>query len=124
MKRSKHKRLELTDTELALGMWLYITLNVARTNNNELAIPYLKRWYLGCHNKDRYYWESGCYLCEKYANDIGCRKCPLHKAQGLKPIQGGCSSGTWYDKICSYFTPKEEKLSYCCKIVDVMRREV
>ena len=118
------KRIKLTDTELALGMWLYIALNVAKTNDNELAISYIKRWYLACHNKDRYYWECGCYLCEKYKKDIGCHKCPLHKAQGLKPTQCGCSSRTWYGKLCSYYTTKEEKLSYCCKIVDVMRREV
>ena len=121
MKRSKHKRLELTDTELALGMWLYITLNVAI--KEEINLPYLKRWYLVCHNKDRFYWEKGCYLCEKYANDIGCRKCPLRKAQGLKPTECGCSAGTWYSTICSYYSTKEERLSCCCKIIDVMRKE-
>lgn len=116
------KRIKLTDTELALGMWLYITLNVAM--KAEINLPWLKRWYLVCHSKDRDYWEKGCYLCEKYADNIGCHKCPLHKAQRLKPTECGCASRTWYGKICSFYTSKEEKLSCCCKIIDVMRREV
>ena len=122
MKRGEHKRIELTDTELALGMWLYISLNVAR--KEEVNLPYIKQWYLACHNKDKDYWEKSCYLCEKYANGTVCCKCPLHKAQELKPTECGCSSATWYGKICSFYTSKEEKLSCCCKIVDVMRREV
>ena len=121
MKRSKHKRIELTDTELALGMWLYITLNVAM--KEEVNIPYIKRWYLACHNKSKTYWEKNCYLCEKYMSNTDCHKCPLRKAQGLKPTECGCSDKTWYGKICSYYTTKEERLSSCCKIIDVMRRE-
>lgn len=123
MKGSKRKRIELTDKELALGMWLYIALNVAR--KEEVKIPYIKKWYLACHNKNRDYWLNGCYLCEKYKGSLtgSCNKCPLRKAQGLKPTECGCSGRTWYGRVCSFYTSKEEKLSCCCKIIDIMRRE-
>lgn len=124
MRRSKHKRLELTDAELALGMWLYITLTVAMKDEvNMVNIPYIKQWYLACHNKNKTYWANSCYLCEKYMSNANCHRCPLHKAEGLKPTERGCSDKTWYGKLCSYYSTKEEKLSCCCKIIDVMRRE-
>ena len=119
-----HKRIELTDAELALGMWLYITLTVAMKDEvNMVNIPYIKRWYLACHNKSKNYWINGCYLCEKYMSNTNCHRCPLRKAQGLKLTQCGCSDKTWYGKLCSYYPTKEEKLYCCCKIIDVMRRE-
>lgn len=118
------KRINLTDGELAVGMWLYIKekIKVAELNTESLAITDMKIQYLKEHGKARDYWYNYCLLCQRYMSEgynETCN-CPL--------FEGGlcCSIGSSWWIVTCYATSEEHRqraLKACDKIIRIMERE-
>ena len=120
------KRINLTDGELAVGMWLYIKERIKsedlRTEAEVECITKMKIQYLRAHGKGKNYWYNLCLLCQRYIKEgynTEC-KCPLS--------EGGlcCSVGSsWWAVVC--YTNSEEHrqraLKACDKIIEIMKKE-
>ena len=118
------KRINLTDGELAVGMWLYIKerIKTAEQNTEALAITDMKIQYLKEHGKKVNYWYNYCLLCQRYmveGYNTKC-KCPLS--------EGGlcCSVGSSWWIVTVYSHSEEHRqraLKACDKIIEVMKKE-
>ena len=114
----KNKRIKLTDEQIAIGMWVYIYLNIKyyREGEHAYSVAYLKLRYLDGRDV---HWMNSCLLCQRYDT---CNVCPLfHKDNHNK-----CSHNSYYDKACSYFLSEKHRrrgLISAKKILQVMIEE-
>lgn len=118
------KRINLTDGELAVGMWLYVK---ERIKNEDLrteaeCITNMKIQYLKEHGKGKDYWYNLCLLCQRYITEgYGTKcKCPLS--------EGGlcCSIGSSWWIVACYANSEEHRqkaLKACDKIIKIMKKE-
>lgn len=128
-KYGNRKRIELTEGELALGSWLYITYKVI-TDEHWDDIYKGKEDYLSVHDFNYYKWRNGCILCTKYMTyPISCGRCPLRRAQMNKGVTikswCGCGNNSWYDKVCHnrLFT-HSKRISSAINICNVLAKEL
>lgn len=118
------KRINLTDGELAVGMWLYIK---ERIKNEDLrteaeCITNMKLQYLKAHGKTGNYWYNLCLLCQRYMTEGYHTKCKCPLAEG-----GLCCSigSSWWIVAC-YAKGEEYRqkaLKACDKIIEIMKKE-
>lgn len=121
------KRIELTDKELAIGMWVYICLYIESYNImssdtiGHAMIATLKRVWLEKHYiksftvSEDFYWEHDCYLCHKHWKN-NCLSCPLRQ----------CGIGSLYDEVTDYYRNKDYQIKAlrCAKtILSVIQEE-
>ena len=115
------KRINLTDGELAVGMWTYILLFVENWHGSRVRAPSiagLKLKYLLSHGKDYDYWENDCYLCNKYSIEGRCTcKCPLNK-DGSR-----CGVGSTWWRACEYSFNKGGAIEAIKEILEIMKKE-
>lgn len=118
------KRINLTDGELAIAMWLYVkerikSADITRTEYRE-SVTGMKQHFLAEHGKGRHYWYNACFLCQRYVSEIAQCNCPLS--------EDGKDCGfdsTWMDVI-RYAENEEHRqkaLVACDKILKIMERE-
>ena len=115
------KRINLTDGELAVGIWTYILLFVENWHgepNYATSIPSLKLGYLLSHGRDYDHWVNDCYLCNKYCIEGRCtRKCPLNKDGSC------CGIGSAWWRACTYPYNKDKAIEAIKKILEVTIKE-
>lgn len=116
------KRINLTDKELAIGMWIYVYNYIASADIStpQASVTNLKVKYLNEHYKGRFYWYNACLLCQRYINEGGNCSCPL--SEGGKD----CGIGSTWLKVCDYFYSeknRQEALEACKKIINIMIAE-
>lgn len=129
-KFGRRKRIKLTDGELALGSWLYITYKVIIDETWD-EIYEGKDEYLSEHDFPCYLWKNGCRLCEKHINygKATCGRCPLKRTQKSKGVNSiswcGCDTNSWYGKVC--YKGKgthSERISSAINICNVLAKEL
>lgn len=113
------KTINLTDGELAIGMWIYVYNYIAGADISypQVSVTSLKLKYLEKHGKGRHYWYNVCLLCQRYCNEGGKCECPLSE-NGLD-----CGIGSSWLKVCDYFYSekhRQEALEVCEKIINIM----
>lgn len=116
------KRIDLTEKELAIGMWLYIKRNISR--DDLIIVPHLKDVYLRAY-KMLSKWNNTCILCEKYNNV--CPKCPLRSCNILDNTLWATVTNTVFDpKTQSYISPftLQERLEACDKIIKAIENDI
>ncbi len=124
------KRIKLTEGELALGSWLYVTYKVI-TDETWDDIYDGKDEYLSAHHFP-HLWKNGCRLCAKYINysKFSCGRCPLKRIQRKKGVGSsidwcGCGANSWYDKVIySGRGTHSERISSAINICNVLAREL
>lgn len=129
-KFGRRKRIELTEGELALGSWLYVTLQII-TDEAWDEIYEGKEAYLSAHEFHYSNWTNGCKLCEKHIDSARytCRRCPLKKAQKSKGVNStdwcGCGDNSWYEKVCyARKGTHSERISSAINICNVLAEEL
>lgn len=116
------KRINLTDKELAIAMWVYIKLYIesAELNTEVLTVTELKTFFLREHGKGFFYWYNACFLCQRYVSEIVQCNCPLSE-DGKDCGQGS----TWLD-VVGYARSEEHRqkaLWACDRILKIMEAE-
>lgn len=116
------KRINLTDKELAIAMWVYIKLYIksVKLYTESLSVTQLKASFLRAHGKGIFYWYNACLLCQRYINEVAQCNCPLSE-DGKD-----CGFGSaWWD-IAHYAITEEHRqkaLKECDKILKIMEAE-
>ena len=116
------KRINLTDKELAIAMWVYIKLYIenAELCTESLTVTQLKSYFLREHGKGFFYWYNACFLCQRYISETSHCNCPL--SEGGKDCGFG---STWLD-VVGYAKDEEHRqkaLKACDKILKIMEAE-
>lgn len=116
------KRINLTDKELAIAMWVYIKLYIesAKLCTEPPSVTQLKTSFLREHGKGSLYWYNACLLCQRYINEVAQCNCPL--SEGGKDCGFGSA---WWD-IMDYAITEERRqraLKACDKILKIMEAE-
>lgn len=113
-------RMELTEKQLAIGMWLYVKMHIPQWDN----IPLLKHKYLDKHHAvDK--WKNNCILCSMHK--LGCSECPLGSCNNYydtlwsRVVNGMFCAGT--RKVVHPFT-LEERLEACDKIIEAIEKDI
>lgn len=120
----KKKRIDLTDSQLAIAMWVYIYLRISeydvKSADYATTITGMKEHFLEEHSRDNL-WHGNCLLCERYYRDLPERcACPLS--------EGGrdCMAGSSYEYVARYHYTAETKaraMTSCKKIIKIMIKE-
>lgn len=120
------KRIKLTDEELAIGMWVYIYLEISKELKADdvyllvRSVNIFKRRYLKAHGLGEYYWYNCCLLCQRYLKEGEKCKCPLSE-DGKD-----CGDGSLYKKASLYYVDRryqEEAIEACKEIIKIMIKE-
>lgn len=116
------KRINLTDKELAIAMWVYIKqyIESAELCTESLSVTELKVNFLRAHEKGFFYWYNACFLCQRHINEVGRCNCPLSEDGN------DCGVGsTWGDVIRYAFDEehRQKALRACDKILKIMEAE-
>ena len=116
------KRIEMTDKELAVAMWVYIKLYIesAELCTESPSVTNLKARFLKAHGKGFSYWYNVCLLCQRYINERGKCNCPLSE-DGKD-----CGMGSTWLVVVSYAKDEEHRqkaLKACDKIIAIMEAE-
>ena len=116
------KRINLTDKELAIAMWVYIRLYIenAELCTESLTVTQLKENFLRAHGKGFFYWYNACFLCQRHINEGGKCHCPL--SEGGKD----CGVGSTWFEVIDYAKDKvhrQKALKACDKIIKIMKAE-
>ena len=118
------KRINLTDGELAVGMWLYIKERIKSANlcTEADSITSMKIQYLQEHGKGSKYWYNYCLLCQRYMSEGYNEKCKCPLSEG-----GLCCSigSSWWVVTCYAHNEvhRQGALKACDKIIKIMERE-
>ena len=118
------KRINLTDGELAIAMWLYVkerikSADITRTEYSESVIG-MKLHFLAEHGKGKHYWYNACLLCQRYVSERGTCDCPLSEG-GLD-----CGVGSTWFEVVDYTKDEEHRqkaLKACDKIIKITEAE-
>lgn len=118
------KRINLTDRELAIAMWVYVkerikSADITRTEYRE-SVTGMKQHFLAEHGKGKHYWYNACLLCERYISEGGTCDCPLSEG-GLD-----CGIGSTWLKVACFSTSEKHRqiaLEACDKIIKTMEAE-
>lgn len=124
------KRIELTDGELALGSWLYITYKIIIDKDwDDIYVG--KDEYLSAHHFSTHWWSNGCILCEKHIRQVSrsCGRCPLKRIQKKKGVNSkdwcGCGANSWYENVCYKSKATHSKrISSAINICNVLAKEL
>ena len=112
------KEIELTEEELAIGMWVYIYLYLKNTTRTDLSVDDLKLSYLKRHGYICE-WKYHCLLCHRYMFAGDCSDCPLLKKEGKYCGVDGSS----FDRVVLYGADREKAIQGAEKILEVMIEE-
>jgi hypothetical protein len=116
------KRINLTDKELAIAMWVYIKLYIesAKLCTESPSVTNLKTRFLRALGKRLFYWYNACFLCQRYISEMVQCNCPLSEDGN------DCGEGSaWFDVVC-YARDEEHRqkaLVACDKIIKIMEAE-
>ena len=118
------KRINLTDGELAIAMWLYVkerikSADITRTEYHE-SVTGMKQHFLAEHGKGKHYWYNACLLCQRYVSEGGTCDCPLSEG-GLD-----CGIGSTWLQVASFATSEGRRqiaLEACDRIIRIMEIE-
>ena len=118
------KRINLTDGELAIAMWLYVkerikSADITCTEKYE-SVTGLKLYFLAEHGKGKHYWYNACLLCQRYVSEGGTCDCPLSEG-GLD-----CGIGSTWLQVASFTTSevhRQKALKACDRIIRIMEIE-
>lgn len=116
------KRINLTDKELAIAMWVYIKLYIesAKLCTESPSVTSLKTRFLRAHGKGIFYWYNACLLCQRYISEVTQCNCPLSE-DGKD-----CGLGSTWLKVASFATSEKHRqiaLEACDKIIAIMEAE-
>ena len=124
--KKRMRRVKMTETQLAVGMWVYIYPYVSTyTKAKEIgnsdyynSISDLKERYLRTHGYG-HIWKNSCLLCNRYFYYSNCTSCPL--SEGGKD----CDTGSSWQKATLYrrYGYRRKALYAIKKIMNVMLRE-
>ena len=118
------KRIDLTDSQLAIAMWVYIYLRISEYDVESAdcatTITGMKEHFLEEHFRYRL-WHGTCLLCARYYRNLPAHcVCPLSEG-GLD-----CMRGSSYWHVTRYYLTTETKaraLTSCKKIIEIMIKE-
>ena len=129
-KFDRKKRIKLTEAELALGSWLYVTYKVI-TDETWDDVYIGKIDYLSAHGSTYHKWINSCKLCTKHIDYTkhSCGRCPLKREQRNKGLTindwCGCGDNSWYTKVCfASGYPHSERISSAINICNVLAKEL
>ena len=118
------KRINLTDKELAIAMWIYVKERIKNADisciEKYASITGMKLHFLAEHGKGEHYWYNACLLCQRHISEIGFCDCPLSE-YGLD-----CGTGSTWMKVVGFGTSEENRqkaLEACDKILKIMENE-
>lgn len=118
------KRINLTDGELAIAMWLYVKERIKNADITHIeyheSVTGIKLHFLAEHGKGKHYWYNACLLCQRYVTEGGTCDCPLSEG-GLD-----CGIGSTWLKVASFATSEKHRqiaLEACDKIIKIMEAE-
>jgi hypothetical protein len=118
------KRINLTDGELAIAMWLYVKEKIKSADitgaEKYESVTEMKQHFLKEHSKGEHYWYNVCLLCQRYVSERGTCDCPLSEG-GLD-----CGSGSTWLQVANFATSeahRQKALKACDKIIRIMERE-
>ena len=120
---ARRKRINPTDEELAIGMWVYLYLKIDAFDVDKDEAESVIRWkfnYLEEHGILPEHWYNACLLCQRYINEGGTCNCPLSEG-GLD-----CGYESTYNKVVAYYINEHNKkkaLEACKKIIGIMIKE-
>jgi hypothetical protein len=116
------KRINLTDKELAIAMWVYIKLYIesAKLCTESPAVTQLKVNFLRAHGKGQFYWYNACFLCQRYISEIGQCNCPLSEDGKDCGIDSPWMYVTGYARDEEH---RQKALVACDKIIAIMEAE-
>lgn len=110
------RRMKLTEKELAIGMWLYIKMNIANRDNDSITI--LKYDYLSDHHMSGK-WKCNCILCDKH--DGVCLRCPLVSCSSdHKTLWAVVTNTVGY----GYPITIKKRLDACDKIIKAIQKDI
>lgn len=117
------KRMNLTEKELAIGMWLYIKLCITYTYKSTIPMI-IEESYLDEHDM-RGKWRYSYILCSKH--DHVCSRCPLGScSDNYKTFWSIVINSVYDNNVGAYmfsFT-LEERLEACDKIIEAIEKDV
>lgn len=116
------KRINLTDKELAIAMWVYVKLYIASAKlcTESPSVTQLKVGFLRTHGKGFFYWYNACLLCQRYISETEQCNCPL--SEGGKD----CGVDSTFGDVIKYARDEEHRqkaLVACDKIIAIMEAE-
>ena len=121
------KRMNLTEKELAIGMWLYVKSRIHTFKNiaiHHSDIMSLKYDYIQEHDTIAD-WPSYCILCKRH-NKV-CPECPLGSC-GLedKTLWAVVTNCVYDANAKAYVSPftLEERLEACDKIIEAIEKDI